>query len=171
MAQLAQAFDPSTAPEDDRSFDLIPSGWQPMQIVETDVQATKVGNGQMLVLTYEILEGPFTRRRIWGRINIVNSNAQAQEIGQRDLGSICKAIGLGPITDTKDLEFKPFQGRVGVEPGKDGYEAKNKVSAFKPYGQGSAPAPQARSAPAQTSASAGQQGQAASGGARPWSKP
>jgi hypothetical protein len=168
MAQLAQAFDPSTAPADDRNFDLIPSGWQPMHAIETDVGPTKDGNGQVLVVTWEILEGPFAKRRIWSRINIANPSAQAQEIGQRDLGSICKALGLGPISDSKEIEFKPLQGRVGVEPGQNGYEAKNKVSAFKAYGAAGSP-PSARAAQPQTTA-APQTGQATGGGARPWAK-
>lgn len=170
MAQLGQAFDPATAPESDRNFDVMPAGWHPMHAIEADVQPPKTGGGQMICLTWEVLDGAFKGRRIWHRINYINASAQAQEIGQRELGQLCKALGLGPITDTDVLKFKPVQGRVGIEKGKDGYEDKNKVSDFKPYGQsGAAPPPQQPArfpAPAQAAAASG--GQATVGGARPW---
>lgn len=174
MAELGQAFDPSTVPDDDRSFELIPAGWQPMHVIEHDVQATKDGKGQMIVLTWEVLDGPYAKRRIWQRINYINASAQAQEIGQRELGYITKALGTGPITSTDVLAFKPVMGRIGVEPGKDGFEAKNKVTAFKPYGSVSAAPPaqqqQRAAAPASAAGPAATGGQAAGGGARPWAR-
>src|SRR5688572_18017199 len=115
MAQLGTTFDPSTAPQDDRSFDLMPAGWQPAHCIESDAGPTKQGGGLVASFTWEILEGPFKGRKIWQRINVINQNAQAQEIGQRELGSLCKALGLGPITDTTVVHFKPLQIRVGVE--------------------------------------------------------
>lgn len=174
MAELGQAFDPNSVPDDDRNFDLMPAGWQNMHVIEHDVQATKDGKGQMIVLTWEILDGPYAKRRIWHRINYINQSAQAQEIGQRELGYITKALGTGPITSTEVLAFKPIQGRVGVDPAKDGFEAKNKVTAFKPYGAAGVapPAQQQRAAsPAASSpAPAASGGQAAAGGARPWAR-
>lgn len=172
MAQLGQAFDPSTVPDDDRTFEVIPAGWQPMHVIEHDVQPTKDGKGQMIVLTWEIIDGPYAKRRIWQRINYINASAQAQEIGQRELGYITKALGTGPITTTEVLAFKPVIGRVGIDPAKDGYEAKNKVTAFKPYGSAAAspPAQQAAAPPRQAAAQGAPGGQAAGGGApkRPW---
>jgi hypothetical protein len=174
MAQLGQAFDPASAPQDDRSFDLIPNGWYPAQAIEADVQPTKSGNGQIIVLTWEIMQGPCEKRRVWQRINYINQNAQAQEIGQRELGGLCRALNLGPIQDTDVLKFKPVQIRVGVEKGDSQFEDKNQVKGFKPYGQG-APAPQPAGAPPasqpQGQAGGGTAPQAASGGAaRPWAR-
>lgn len=158
MAELGTNFDPASAPPSDRDFDLIPNGWQPMQAIESDVQPTKDGTGTIVSFTFEILSGQYERRRIWKRMNVQNKSAEAQAIGQRELADLCRALGLPSMTNTEQAHGKPLMGRVGIEKGKDGYEDKNTVKAFKPYenpGAGAPTSPQPQPA-------------AAGGAARPW---
>lgn len=166
MAQLAETFDPATAPESNSNFDLMPAGWYPAHAIEEAELATKSGNGRVIYLTWEVMEGPFSKRRIWQRISYKHATAMAQEIGQRELGDLCKALGLGPIQDTASLAFKAVQIRVGVEPAKDGFEAKNVVKGFKPYG-GVPVAPPSH--PPVTNGQRPPAPAAAAGTSRPWS--
>lgn len=161
MAQLGTTFDPSSAPPSERSFDLIPKSWQPMQVVESDMQATRDGTGQMASFTFEIIDGPFKGRKIWKRMNVVNKSAQAQEIGRRELADLCRAVGLASITDTEQTHGKPFTGRVGVEKGDGQYEDKNTVVGFKPFEN---PAPNVAGGSAVTQGGAGTTAAAS----RPW---
>lgn len=162
MADLGTNFDPASAPPSDRDFDLIPNGWQPAQAIESDVSATKDGTGTIVSFTFEILSGQYERRRIWKRMNVQNKSAESQAIGQRELADLCRALSLPSMTNTEQAHGKPLMIRVGVEKGKDGYEDKNTVKAFKPFEQtapGGTPA-------AHVVASAG--GSGAGAAARPW---
>lgn len=176
MADLGQTFDPSTVPPDDRDFDLLPNGQYEAQIIESDLVDTKDGTGKLLNLTWEIISGPFANRKVWERVNIQNRSAQAQDIGQRQLASICEATGVGAIRDSQDLHYKPCLIVVGVEKDKSGeYPDKNKVSRVRPLGGGAtaqrqaAPQQQQRQ-PAQQQAEPQQQRAAAGGGSRPWKR-
>lgn len=173
MANLGN-FNPDEV-KDDR--ELLPDGEYAMQVIESDVVATKSGNGQLLKLTYEVIEGNAARRKLWDQINIAHQSAEAQEIGQRQLKRLCGAIGItGPVSDSEQLHFKPFRGTVATEPGRDGWGPKNKITGFRPYGPQavrSQPAPAATTADQSPSQQAEAQAvaQAAAGaGSRPWAR-
>lgn len=179
MAQLGQHFDPADVPPSDNDYDLLPNGSYEAQITESEVALTKAGNGQMLNLTWTIVNGPFTNRKVWQRLNIQNQSHDAQRIGQQQLAAICEATGAGAISDSEELHFRPCLISVGVEKDKTGeYQDKNKVTRVKPLG-GSAAAPRPQQQrPAQQPArqAAPQQRTPAparpSGGAtRPWNSP
>lgn len=112
MAQLDQVFNAEEIPEDDRSFDLLPAGDYEMQVIESEIKDTDLG--QQLVLTLEVLSGPSQGRRVWDRLNIVNQNADAQRISQRALADLCLATGVKALKDTEELHFKPFIGKVTI---------------------------------------------------------
>lgn len=168
MARLDN-FDPDQVPEGDRDFAPMPAGRYVAQIIESDLVPTKSGTGQMLKLTFEIIEGPCARRRVWANLNIINQSGQAQEIGQRELKHICAAVGhVGVLNDSDVLHFKPMRVRLGIEVDAQ-YGDKNVCKGYEPM---SGPAPKSAPAaerPAATERPA-QPAQVASGGAktRPW---
>lgn len=168
MADLAQYFgddfDPNAVPEDERSFDLLPAGDYQMQVIDSEVVPLKSGNGDMLKLTLEVIDGPAANRKIWDNLNIRHTNAQAQSIAQRALADLCLAVGVQGLRNSEDLHFKPFVATLKVEPGQNGYEAQNRVKKYKPRG-GVAPA--ARPAPTQAARPSAQPAQA-SGTRAPW---
>jgi hypothetical protein len=132
MADLGGTFDPNEVPEDDRNFEPVPAGDYLCQVIDSDVVETKAGNGSILKLTIEIIDGQYANRKVFENLNIANQNAQAQSIAQRALADICLATNAGSIRDSEELHFRPFVARLKIEPAKDGYEAKNKVSRYKP---------------------------------------
>jgi hypothetical protein len=125
MAQLE--FNPNEIPEDNRSFEPLPAGDYNMQVVDSEVKPTKKGNGDQLVLTLEVLDGPYANRRVWDRLNIRNPNSDAQRIAERALADLCLAINVMHITDSSSLHFKPFIGHVTIRPGNDKYGPSNSV--------------------------------------------
>lgn len=154
MAQLG-AFNPAEV-SDDR--EIIPAGNYLAHIIESDLVDTRSGNGKMLKLTWEILDGPLAKRRVWENLNIVNQNAQAQQIAERSLKRICDAVGYaGVLTDSEHLHFKPCVITVTVRPPSGDYGEQNEVKGYKPANAGTGPAP--TSAPAQATAS------------KPWERP
>ena len=167
MAELGYDFDPNSVPEDDRTFEPMPAGDYEMQVIESDVITTKSG-GKMIKLTLEVVSGPFERRKVWENINIQNQNPDAERIGVRALADLTLAVGLVNVRNSEDLHFRPFRARLKIEPAKDGYDAKNKVSRYMAM-NGSAPAPQQRQAAPQQSSQPRQQA-AAGGSSRPWAR-
>lgn len=139
MADLDFEFDPNSV-EPGMDFTPIPAGDYVAQITESDVAPPKSGNGLMLNLTWEIVEGEFDKRKIWQRINYKHTSAQAQLIGQQQLKAICDAIGLqGHLTDSEMLHFQPCRVRISIDHKNKDYDPKNEVKSVKPL-QADAPA-------------------------------
>jgi len=169
MAQLPGTFNPDDH-EDAVDFSVLPAGDYLAQIIESAIEPTQSG-GEMLKLTFEVMEGEYERRRLWARLNIVNASAEAQRIAQAQLASLCKSIGCGPIDDTEALHFKPVLVKVAIR--KDPrYGEQNDVRSFKSADVAKPSAPAARqqaTKPASTTAGARSGGGTAqAGGSRPW---
>jgi hypothetical protein len=129
MAHLE--FDAESVPVDERSFDPIPAGDYLCQVIESNVLDTKKGDGQYLKLTIQVLDGPFINRQVWDNLNIINPNEKAREIAQRNLASLCRAVGLMHVHDSQELHYKPFIASIGIEESA-GFDPKNKVRKYKP---------------------------------------
>ena len=149
MANIAGLYDPNAEPEAPREFTLLPPGDYVVQIVESDIVPTKAGNGQMLKLTLDIIDGEHAGRKLWDNLNLVNANPTAVEIAQRTLNQITHATGKLGASDSEALHFIPMIAVVKVDPAKNGYAASNKISGYKAAG-----APVARPMPAAASRSA-----------------
>ena len=159
---------------EDTGSDLLPAGQYIVQIIESELAPTKNGKGQRLNLTFEIVDGPHAKRRIWEGLNIFHENAQAQSISQRDLKRICVAVGhTGVLSNSEDLHFKPFRARVAVQTDKTGnFDPRNAIKGYEPLskgGDGHAPAerPQAAST---TSKPTQESSRPATNASRPWGK-
>lgn len=128
MTQLPEKMYPEKIPEDDRNFEPLPAGTYKLQVIESRLQETSTGSGEMLVLTLEVIDGPYANRRLWDRLNIRNDSADAQRIAQRALADLCLQIGISPLEDSEQLHFKPFMGRVTIVPDRTGqYGPSNRV--------------------------------------------
>ena len=177
MADLGMVFRPDDVPVSDRSFDPIPAGEYLCQIVESDC-IKKSDVQSLLKLTMEVLSGPYEGRKIFENLNITHPNATAQSIAQSALAELCKATNIEVLSESDDLQFRPFLARVKIEPAKDGWDAKNKISKYKPV-QNNPPAGKAAPQPAQNRAAAAvaRETQSAApaapnsnGPARPWKR-
>jgi hypothetical protein len=147
--------------EDQPSFEPVPQDNYTLMITDSDMVQTKNGNGQMLKLTMQIVDGAHKGRKIWDNLNLINPSTTAVEIAQRNLGSICKAIGVASVTESAVLHDKPFKAFVGIEKS-DQYGDRNRVKKYdhRPLGGGVTPAPQVQAAPQA----------AATTSAAPWAK-
>jgi len=166
MARLGFTFDSSNQQGQDTN-DVLPAGDYLMQVVQSEVRATKDGSGQYVWLEFDILDGEHQGRKYWERLNIWNANPTAAEIANRALTSLTRACGMVAIDDTDDLHFKPIKVRMGVSKRKDTGELQNRATFLPPQDGGASQAP-AR-APAGAPA-AGRPAPSAAAGAKtpPW---
>ena len=150
MAQIcfnAGDYDPTD------EFAPIPAGEYVVMITEGNVDYTSKG-GQMVKLTYTVMDGEFQGRKLWSQHNIVNRSPKAEEIGRKEISRIAHAIGQPKLNDTDELVNKVM--RVSVIIKQDpGYNPRNEIKKWESQGQAMA-TPQRQAAPQQPAPNATQ---------------
>lgn len=123
-------------------FAPIPAGKYNVEIVDSDLVATKLGDGHYLKLTFSVMDGDYAGRYIWANLNVDNPNPKAVEIAERELARIIEAVdvtnseGEPGFDDTQELHGIPLSGMVKIKPASGGYEASNTISNFGPVVDG-----------------------------------
>jgi hypothetical protein len=164
MAFLNEEFNVNELPQGNGNFEPLPAGWYTATISQSELKATKAGNGQYIKLRYDITGPSHQGRVVFGNLNIKNANPKAEEIGRQQLGDIMRAIGLAKVTDTDQLIGGQIAIKLEVKEDAQ-YGASNEVKGFKSVSGSAAPA--AASIPSKTSAPAPA---ATAKAAPPWAK-
>ena len=168
MANLA-GFDASQVPEQ-QEFSALPEGQYVVIATASEMKPTKSGTGQFLQFTFEVLDGPQKGRKLWARLNLVNPNQIAVDIAQRELGAICRAVGVIKPSDSAELHNKPMLITVAVEID-DRKRESNIIKKYESVGPGAAAAAPAASGGAPWGGAAQQAAPAAAPAAAPGTPP
>ena len=119
MAKLSTRFDATEHDTTQRTeFEDLPTGIykfeiEASEIKETGPEGARTGCGMKYtanVLEPEAVAG----RKFFGFVNLENANAQAQEIGQREFASLCRAMELDGADDSEELHFRPYGVKLGM---------------------------------------------------------
>jgi hypothetical protein len=123
--------DNASAPSFDNS--PIAPGEYHLSVVDASVRESKTGNPYISV-QYRIEDGqPGANRRIF-EIYMLGGNKTAVEIAKKGLSVLAKAAGhSGDLTNPSQLIGGHLWGEVVVEPGRDGYDDKNRVRWVNAY--------------------------------------
>jgi hypothetical protein len=149
MVALPQSF--NTADVEDGDFEPVQPGEYEAMILESEMKATKDGNGAYVQLKIQLKNG----RILFERLNIQNKNEQAVEIAYRTLKKICEACGKTSIKDTTELHNKRMLVVLEIEKGKpyekDGVTKEgrdqNRIKAYKSINGGVAESASGNAAP------------------------
>lgn len=142
-----QQYDFNTADEQ-RWGDLIPDGATvPLLMTVRPGQAgdggwlktNKAGDKLMLDLEFTVTDGPFAKRKFWQYL-VVTGSQDAANISRSTLRAILESARNIDPNDTSDAAKRKrlvggygdfdglvFVGKAGIEPGKDGYQDKNRL--------------------------------------------
>lgn len=129
-----------------QEFEPLPAGEYPAMIVDSEAKPIDNNRGNMIVLTFEVTEGPFKNRKFFYRLNLQHDDVETDdkkrqmvEIAQRGLTSICNAIGKKQIHESTELHMQPMTVKLKVDParkdpttGKE-YGPSNTVANIFPY--------------------------------------
>lgn len=126
MSSLGQTFD-ATAVEPLGTYEVLPPGKYLVQIVASEMRVTKDGRGQYLYLELDVLEGNYTGRKLFDRLNLVNANPDTVQIAQRTLSSICRAVGKMQVSNSEQLHLVPMIADVRVRPPNGQYGESNSI--------------------------------------------
>lgn len=126
MALLGQTFDASSV-EPMSNYDVLPPAKYLVQIIFSEMRPTKDGRGQYLYLELDVLEGQYAGRKLFDRLNLVNTNPDAVQIAQRTLSSLCRAVGKLQVNNSEQLHLIPLIADVRVRPPSGGYGESNSM--------------------------------------------
>jgi hypothetical protein len=128
MASLGATYDASQGDQmSDRS--VLPAGEYLAAIAKSGVSDTRKGDGRKVDLEFEVLDGPHRGRRFWSTLNLWNPSPDSVEMAQRELNSICHAVGKLRVADTEELHGIPMLVKLGFQ--KDNAE-RNEPKGYKP---------------------------------------
>lgn len=113
------------------SFDPLPVGEYLVVISDSTINENSKGTGKYLQLVYDVVEGEYSGRKLFDRLNIINDSETAQKIAKGQLSAICRAVGVMSPENTEELHDKPFVVKVGIKPATDLYQASNTIKAYK----------------------------------------
>ena len=182
MASLGKKFDPTEHDTTQSDYSELPNGIYKLEVETSDVVETSTGSGIILKTTMVVVEPEdFKGRKLFTNYNVENKNPQAQEIGQRQLSSLCRAVGhSGELEDSEDLHFKAFTAKIALgKPSKDRqYPARAEIKRYFFEDEGNVPEPEIDAAqpqaakPANDNRTASRPAAAAAkpAAARPWGK-
>jgi hypothetical protein len=140
--------DLNEAPEQ-RSFDVIPDGT--VAVVQLNIRPgsagenglfkrSKTGEAEGLDIEFIVAEGPYAKRKFWAFMilsGVTDGHAQAADITRSRLRAILEsARGIKPadvseaakkarVAEYSDFDGLRFLAKIGVEPAKGDYKAKN----------------------------------------------
>lgn len=120
----ANNVDPASA------FEPIPAGKYLAVITDSEMKATKSGNGHYLELTFQVIDGPCKNRLLWARLNLDNPNTQAVELAQGELSAICRAVGVMAPRDSAELHHLPLVVTVRCRKRDDTGEMVNEIRSY-----------------------------------------
>lgn len=113
-------------------LDPIPTGVYVTRIESTEQKATSKGDGWYLNFQFNVIEGNFANRRVYGMIVLESANAKAQEIGDHQMRDLLDAMGRGYNPTTEEFflgAIVPIKVKIDP-PQKEGGKGRNSVTAF-----------------------------------------
>lgn len=129
MGNLYDAQDPTGGAVSEGRGPL-PKGDYVLALAKSDRVTSKANSANEYVQAeFEVMEGPFARRRVWANFNLWNQSEKAREIAFMDFNALCHACGRLRPEATEELHGIPFRASIGVE--KDD-PSRNRIIGYKP---------------------------------------
>jgi hypothetical protein len=116
------------------SFEPLPKGDYIAMATDSDMKDTKAGTGKYLQFEWQLIDGAYKGRKLWARLNLVNPNQTAVDIANRELGDICKAVGVVRPKDSAELHGIPVTLTVTQKKRSDTGEMTNEITGYSAVG-------------------------------------
>jgi hypothetical protein len=126
-------------------FDPVPEDKYIAMITASQTKPTKNGSGSYLELTFDIIDGKYTGRKVWTRLNLENPNATAVKMARGELSAICRAVGVPQPQDSVQLHNLPLVIRVVCKNRDDNGQIANEIKAYESKQSVTPPPPAAAS--------------------------
>lgn len=129
-------LDPKNVERQKSSFAALPKGWYRALITESKGRETQNGGGRYLQLTYDIIEGEYKGRKVWGMYNVKNDNEMAVKIGLSDLATLSEVLDHPePFKFENDfhrfVKDKTLMIKLGQRKDKQSGDLKNRIDDYR----------------------------------------
>lgn len=85
-------------------------------VIDTKIKDTKLGTGQYIEVTLQVVSGPASGRRLWDRLNVNNLSKNAEQQAKEQLNCLCAAVGLtSKMQQTEQLHDIPIMVSVDID--------------------------------------------------------
>ena len=111
-------------------FEPLPAGTYVAVITDSEMKATKKGDGSYLQFEFTVIEGDCQGRKVWDRLCINHPNDLTQKIAQGNLSAICRAVGVMQPRDSAELHNIPLQIAVKCKKREDNGEFTNEIKGY-----------------------------------------
>jgi hypothetical protein len=135
------AFDFNVSDYQPNTFELIEPGEYDAVVVESERKQNSKGDGALLKIKVQILNGKYQNRTLYDNLNLWNASQKACMIARETLSAIAAATGVANPSASEMLHDKPMKIKVAVEKRADNGEMRNVIKGYKPARQ-SAPVSQ-----------------------------
>ena len=129
MAKLPGAFN-ADEHEELGDFSAIPAGEYHVKVKDSEMARNGKDTGDLLKFKFEIQDGEYKGRILFANLNITHNNPTAQEIAEKTLATICKAVGLVSIEDTEELHGCELMAKVIKKPASAQYAEGNEIKNY-----------------------------------------
>lgn len=97
------------------SITPLPAGKYKAVVEKSEIKKTKDKSGKYIKLTFNVQVDKKKRRKIFNNYNIVNNSVEAVEIAEKEISSLCDAVGIKKFSDTAQLHDKPLVIQLGIK--------------------------------------------------------
>ncbi len=112
-------------------FDPVPEDKYIAIITASETKPTKNGSGSYLELTFDIIDGKYTGRKVWARLNLDNPNSTAVKMARGELSAICRAVGVPQPQDSVQLHSLPLVITVVCRTREDNGQITNEIKNYE----------------------------------------
>lgn len=135
-AKLPSTFN-STQYEDMNDFSPIPKSTVIAQIVEVGWKDSKSTPGNKFIqCDWRVIQGEYVNRMFFTRLNLINANAQALEIANKELATMCRACGKVSVEDVAELQGLPCEVDLDIKPKQGENPPSQVIRMYRAVGKG-----------------------------------
>ena len=132
MGNLAGMFGGGFRADEVDTSDIIPEGSYKAIISNAELKTAKTSGATYLSLEFSMLSPSVNGRKHWENLNLAHEKESVRAIAKKQLAKICKAVGIGDLTDTSQLCGKKLQVTISVRTD-DAGDKRNSVKRVAPW--------------------------------------
>ena len=108
----------------------IPAGRYKVVIADSQRRPVKSGNGALMLMTLEVIEGEYKGAKVWVNLNLWHTSEAAVRIAREELTAIAHAVNIPSPKCTEEMHDIPFFVDVEQEQDRISGNIRNRVTAY-----------------------------------------
>ena len=116
--------------EDMSDFTVLPKGWYMCAVTKEEKKTSKTSGNSYLGLEITVMEGQMKGRKLFTNLNLWHPKSDVVSMAQRELATMCRAIGRPKLQQSAELLNVPFGVKVGHRKDKESGEMRENINGY-----------------------------------------